>query len=59
MQTMSAEHFEWATSIMMTHEPKLAEQMGEQELSPDLDTFNALTLRQLQWLAKSHPPAGD
>ncbi|KAK9825955.1 hypothetical protein WJX74_000958 [Apatococcus lobatus] len=53
---MSGEHFEWATSIMLAHEPKLAEQLGEQEISPDLDTFNALTLRQLQWLAKAHPP---
>ena len=34
-------------------------EMGEQEISPDLDTFNALTLRQLQWLAKSHPPTDD
>ena len=59
MDGMSADHFEWAMSIMVAHEPKLAEQLGDQEISPDLDTFNALTLRQLQWLAKSHPPSGD
>ena len=59
LHSMSAEHFEWATSIMLAHEPKLAEQLGEQEISPDMDTFNALTLRQLQWLAKSHPPTGQ